>query len=278
MPGGRADCSGATCLARSATGPHLSLDCVPGTFCLLTGVPGTEFTDGSAMPTGGARHVRHVERVFGRVGWVNAVVELSRLAPVADRCLPVHPALAGLFPDGGLRRGSIVGCSGPAAMSLALALAAQSATAGSWVAAVGVPALGLEAAAELGVPLERLVVVTAQRTADWAERLAAAADGFEILITTVPPGAERAARRVRQRLQARGAVLLAIHPAGRVGCDAEVTTLDSRWVGLGDGHGALLGRRVTARSGGRRVPRPVTTTVWLPSPDGGVAGVDAAEV
>ena len=207
------------------------------------------------------------------------VTTLARLAPVGDRNLPVHAALAGLFPDAGLRRGSVVGCSGPAATSLMLALAAAPAAAGSWVAAVGLPALGIEAAAQLGVPLERLVLVDAGHgPSEWAERLAAAADGFEILITTVPPGAERAARRVRQRLQARGAVLLAIHPAGRVGCDAEVTTLDSRWVGLGDGHGALLGRRVTARSGGRRVPRPVTTTVWLPSPDGGVAGVDAAEV
>ena len=45
------------------------------------------------------------------------------------------------------------------ATSLALAVAAEATAAGAWLAVVDVPWLGVEAAAELGVPLERLVRV-----------------------------------------------------------------------------------------------------------------------
>ncbi|MGH9177562.1 MAG: hypothetical protein ACRD0N_03275, partial [Acidimicrobiales bacterium] len=71
----------------------------------------------------------------------------GRVQPVAlagERLLPVHPALAGLLPGGGLRRGSTVAVAG--STSLALALVAGPSGAGSWCAAVGVPSLGLVAA------------------------------------------------------------------------------------------------------------------------------------
>src|SRR5690606_14054535 len=90
----------------------------------------------------------------------------ERVRPVdlaRDRRLPVLPAFEGLLPGAGLRRGATVavgarpGVTG--ATSLALALAAGASQAGSWVAAVGLGSLGLVAAAELGVSLERLVLV-----------------------------------------------------------------------------------------------------------------------
>lgn len=196
---------------------------------------------------------------------------LARLVPAADRCLPVDPVLADLLPEGGLRRGHVVACSGPAATSLALAVVARAATHGSWVAAVGVPTLGVEAAAELGVPLERLVLVDGGHTpSDWAERLAAAADGFELLLTVAPRGAERVARRVRQRVMAKGGVLVTIG-SGALRSDVEFATAGCRWEGLGRGHGALIGRRLTVECHGRRVPRPRTADVWLPGPGGGIA-------
>jgi hypothetical protein len=199
---------------------------------------------------------------------------LAELAPARDRCIAVDPVLAGLLPDGGLRRGHVVGCAGSAATSLALTLVARAAVNGAWVAAVGMPTLGVEAAAELGVPLERLVLVDSGRSpAEWAERLAAAADGFELLLTTPPRGAERAARRVRQRLQARGAVLVTVG-ADALGCDVELHTTGGTWEGLGAGHGALIGLRLTVECTGRRVPRPRAAQVWLPGPDGRLAGTD----
>ncbi len=200
-------------------------------------------------------------------------VALAELAPAHDRCLPVAAALIDLFPERGLRRGHVIACTGPAATSLALALVATPAAAGAWVAAVGLPGLGVEAAAELGVPLERFVLVSAAASpAQWAERVAAAADGFELVLTAPPRGAERAGRQVRQRVQARGAVLVTVGSGATFGSDVELDTTECRWSGLGAGHGCLLGRRLTVTASGRRVPRPRTAGLWLPSPDGTLAG------
>ena len=76
-----------------------------------------------------------------------------------QRTLPVADPFVPLLPDGALARGRAVSCRGIAATSLAVALAAEATTAGAWLAVVDVPWLGVEAAAELGVPLERLVRV-----------------------------------------------------------------------------------------------------------------------
>src|SRR3954469_25369426 len=99
-----------------------------------------------------------------------ALAELVQPAGGADefgvhRVLPVLPELSGLLPSRGLRRGSTVavatGQSAPASggTSLLLALLAAASRSGSWCAVVGVPALGVLAAAESGVVLDRLVLV-----------------------------------------------------------------------------------------------------------------------
>lgn len=184
-----------------------------------------------------------------------------------------------MLPDAGLVRGWIVGCTGPAAMSLALALSSRMVATGSWLAAVGVPMLGVESAAELGVPLSRLVMVaTDGRPTTWAERVAVAADGFDLILTQPPSGAERVVRKVRQRLQARGVVLLAVGPTTPgVSCDIEFTTIAVDWAGLGDGHGSLKGRLARVRVGGRRLPRAVECDLWLPAPHGRVDVVDPVD-
>lgn len=184
-----------------------------------------------------------------------------------------------MLPDAGLVRGRVVGCAGPAAVSMALALAARATTTGSWLAAIGVPVLGVEAVAEFGVPLERLVVVeTDGRPGAWAERVGAAADGFDLVLTRPPTGAERVLRKVRQRLQAHGVVLLAVGPSTPgLACDIEFTTTAVEWAGLGSGHGSLAARRAHVRVGGRRMPRPVERELWLPGRCGGVHAVDQGE-
>lgn len=181
-----------------------------------------------------------------------------------------------MLPDAGLVRGRIVGCVGPAAMSLALALASRAGVTGSWTAVVGVPMLGVEAAVEMGIPLDRLVAIDVDGgPTAWAERVGAAADGFDLIITRPPAGAARAERKVRQRLQARGVVMLAVDPTSpSVSCDLEFSTSRVDWVGLGQGFGSLRARRATVRLTGRRVPRPVERELWLPGRDGGAALVD----
>jgi RecA/RadA recombinase len=187
---------------------------------------------------------------------------------VRQRCLPVHDVLADLLPDGGLPRGRILGCGGVAAWSLALALVARAAAAGSWMAVVGAPTLGIEAIAEHGIALERVVYVDADRSS-WAERVAAAADGFDLIVTVAPAGAERVVRRVRQRLQVGGAVIVAVDSGTpTVGCDLDFSTGSPMWLGLGHGHGHLQARRARVRVAGRRMPRSVERELLLPGPDG----------
>lgn len=209
-----------------------------------------------------------------------SLTSLAAAAPARDRCVPVDEAFASWLPDAGLVRGRVVGCSGPSAISLAMALASRAVTAGSWLAVVGVPVLGVEAAEELGVPLSRLVAVDVDGSPSaWAERVAAAADGFDLIVTRPPRGAMRAERKVRQRLQARGVVLLVVGPfSPSVSCDLELTTTRVDWVGIGQGFGSLRARRATVRLSGRRVPRPVDRELWLPHPDGGVRPVGPISV
>jgi hypothetical protein len=73
--------------------------------------------------------------------------------PTAAGSLPVSPALSELLPGGALRRGSTVSVVGSTA--LILALLAEATQQGSWAAITGMPELGVVAAAELGVDLER---------------------------------------------------------------------------------------------------------------------------
>ena len=86
----------------------------------------------------------------------------DRVAPVSmarERVLPVAERVTELFSEGGLVRGRVLSCRGMAATSASLALVAAAVAAGSWLAVIDVPTLGLDAASELGVPLERIVAI-----------------------------------------------------------------------------------------------------------------------
>src|ERR1700721_2560798 len=87
-----------------------------------------------------------------------AITPLSALTrgPV----LPIHPALSALLPEHGVRRGSVIAVRGSGgASSLLLALLAPPLAEGSWAAVVGLPELGFEAAAGIGMHLERVVII-----------------------------------------------------------------------------------------------------------------------
>lgn len=197
-----------------------------------------------------------------------------------ERTLPVHEALAPLLPDGALVRGRSFGCEGVTATSLALALAAEATAGGAWLGVVDVPWLGVEAAAELGVPLERLVRVdpgaarAGDRAAAWAELLAAVLDGFDLVITRVPARTNAGVvRRVQTRMQSRGSVVIVVGVAGAWSPDVTLRTTQANWEGVADGHGYLRARRVAIETTGRRVPRPRRAELWLPGPGGALAPV-----
>jgi hypothetical protein len=192
----------------------------------------------------------------------------ARVAPLAlarERTLPVSDAFAELFPERGLVRGHTIACSGPAATSLALALVAPAVAAGSWLATIDVPTIGLDAASEFGVALERVVAVDTsgrsgtsgpadERAARWPDIVAAAADGFDLLIARVPAGVSASAmRKVATRLRQRDVVMLVLGDPGALSCDGVLDAGDAEWSGLGDGHGHLRRRRLVVEASGRRL-------------------------
>ncbi|MGH1565817.1 hypothetical protein [Mumia sp. DW29H23] len=191
--------------------------------------------------------------------------------PVRDR-LPTLPALAQVVP-GGLLRGAAYEVSD--SLALALALAAGPSSEGAWCAVVGVPEMGAEAAAGLGVALERTILVPAPGE-HWQHVVSTLADVTDAIVVR-PPARVRDvdAQRIAARLRQHGTTVVALtahagawpRPAGRL----EVT--ESSWTGMGDGHGHLRRRHVTVTATGRW-GRPHRTRLWL---DAAVEAVAAVE-
>ncbi|MCU1453956.1 MAG: hypothetical protein JWN46_2102 [Acidimicrobiales bacterium] len=201
----------------------------------------------------------------------------------SERVLPAPAALAPLLPDGGLRRGSTVATGGSGATLLALALAGAPTASGSWVAVVGMPALGLLAGSELGLVLERVVLVDEPDPQAWPTVVAALLDAFEVVVVRptrrIGPSEQR---RLLARARDRGAVL--VRAGGRPDAWAEapdlrVAVVASAWLGLGPGHGHLQARRATVEVTGRRAAaRPRRADLWLPGPDGRLAPLESPSV
>lgn len=190
------------------------------------------------------------------------------------RSLPVCGALEPLLGNGVLRGGVVVACEGPAAVSLAMATASAASMAGSWTAVIGFPDIGLAAAAEAGMALERLVRIGPADAADtaavpWPEVLAAAVDGFEVLIVgpllARLPGA--VVRRVLARAATRHVVVVAVD-APAFGADLVLGTTEVAWQGIDAGHGVASGRRAAVCVSGRRMPRERRASLMLPSAAG----------
>ena len=191
-----------------------------------------------------------------------------------DRPLPVLPALEPLFPTGGLRRGSAVAVRGSA--SLLLALLAGPSRRGAWCGVVGLPGLGLAAAAEAGVALERLALVP-DPGRDWTAVAAALLDAMEVVVVA-PRGRvpDADVRRLAARARQRGAVLVPFGPVPWPGAELRLSLVDGVWEGLGDGSGRLRSRRVVVRGDGRgSAARGHELALWLPAPDGEIRAVPA---
>lgn len=199
------------------------------------------------------------------------------------RILPVLPELSALLPGRGLRRGSTVavvaGRPAPGGgTSLVLALLAAASRSGSWCAVVGVPAVGLLAAAEVGIALDRLALVP-NPGPEWPTVVAALIDGVDVVVTAVPGAvAASVASRLAARARQRGSVLM---PYGRWdGADVTLQVTRARWEGLGQGRGRLRRREVTIAARGRGpAARGREIKVWMPAAsDGFTAAVAGTPV
>ncbi|HEX5594511.1 MAG TPA: hypothetical protein VFX61_00585 [Micromonosporaceae bacterium] len=207
--------------------------------------------------------------VIGSAALARLVRPASEPDPAgAHRVLPVLPELAGLLPSLGLRRGATVAvaASRPAYRgdtSLVLALLAEASRSGSWCAVVGVPDLGVVAATEVGIALERLALVP-DPGPEWASVVAALIDGVDVVVTAVPTAVSASvASRLAARARQRGCVLV---PYGRWdGADVTLRVVRGGWDGLGQGRGRLRRREVTICARGRgAAARPKEIRVWLP--------------
>ncbi len=227
---------------------------------------------------------------------------VSPLVPriASEEVLQVHPVLAGLFPEGGIRRGSVVVVTGASgSTSLVYALLAHPVEAGSWAALIGVPAVGIESAAGFGIRLDHLVLVP-RPGRSWLEVTATLLDALDLVVLCPPgstwpssppsltslrsfqgmqgslgtPGRCRPAdaRRLASRARQSGSVLVVgEHWPEPPDLRLEVET--EGWEGLSAGVGTLVRRRVTIRSSGRRAAaRERHATAWLPGPDGALRG------
>lgn len=206
----------------------------------------------------------------------DAVGEVRRLRAQLDRVqrprmdpavLPTHPSLAELLPGGGLRSGAAYSI-GPSS-SLLLSLMARPSREGAWCAAVGMPELGAEAAAALGVVLERLVLVP-DPGSRWLGVVATLAEVMPV-VAVRPTGrvAEAEASRFMARLRDRGATLLVqgVWPQ----TEASLQLGEPEWTGLGEGHGHLSSRAVTVTVQSRRSPVPRHARMLLPDQEGALA-------
>jgi hypothetical protein len=174
--------------------------------------------------------------------------------------LPVPGQLAEVLPDG-LRRGATTVVLG--STSLVLTLLAHACSGGAWAAVVGQPTIGLLAAAQAGVALDRLALVP-RPGADPAAVLAALIDGLDVVVVG-PEVALRDAdrRRLSARARERGAVLLPT--VAWTGANAVLSVEQARWTGVGAGDGRLRTHSLrVARTGRGSAAVPHVVEVTLP--------------
>ena len=221
---------------------------------------------------------------------------LSETPLARERLLPVHQALAPLFGLASgdpaplaLTRGHTVACVGSAAMSCALAVLVAPTQTGSWAGVVGLPSCGVQAAADLGVSLERTVFVAdptsgsraSSQQADAAAVLSALVDGVDVLLLAhhvVNSLSPSLLRRLQTRVQSRGGILVVVNETNSstssLSADIRLTATTEQWQGVGSGHGHLQRRRVLLQLDGRRRARTSAHSVWLPDHRGQLSSVE----
>lgn len=185
---------------------------------------------GAPLPANAAQRLAQARAALAAVQ-VRVGVDGAGTVPQA---LPVGENVSQLFP-GGLSRGTVASVRG--STSLILALAAEASNEGSWLAILGMPQVGVLAAARRGIVLERLALVP-QPGIQAAEAVAACVEGMDlVLVGKDLPLSDAQRRRTTARVRERGAVLLTAGswPTARVDLVVEA----HRWVGLGAGDGRL---------------------------------------
>ncbi len=204
----------------------------------------------------------------------------QRIRPLVlarDELLPVAPGFAELLGMPGLRRGStlsIVADGACGTTSVALGLIAEASLLGAWCAAVGMEDLGLVAAEELGVALDRLVLVPRPEKR-FATVVAALLDGCDVVLAAAPELAPADRRRLSVRARECRSVLVVLtgsQAAAAVvsrpwpdGIDVRFSVRKGAFAGLGAGSGRVCSHQVDVVATRRAAsPRERRGSLWLP--------------
>lgn len=185
-----------------------------------------------------------------------------------DALLPLDPAFSSLLPEEGLLTGTAYTVS--PSPSLVLALLSAASRKGHWSAVVGMPTLGVEAAAAFGIDLSRLILVP-EPAERWLAATSALAEVVPLIV--VQPGSrarDADVSRLNARLRDRGCTLLVAESSAGEWPQSEgsIRIDDPHWHGLGAGWGLLSDCTVTVTARTRRAPMPSRVQVRLPGSRG----------
>jgi hypothetical protein len=168
-------------------------------------------------------------------------------ASAAERVLPVRADLAGLLPLGGFRRGTVAEISHGGLLYAALVDAMAE---GAWAAIVGAPLLGVAAAADHGIAMERLAIVDTPPLDQAAAVLAALVDAIDVVVVGSIELRASDARRLSARLRERNGVLISMGTWPEA-AELKLDVTEATWVGIERGHGHLQGWDLEVRVTGR---------------------------
>jgi hypothetical protein len=107
-----------------------------------------------------------------------------------------------------------------------------------------------------------------------------ALEAFDVVLAWPVRGVSSGeARRLTSLSRERDSVLLLCGGGWPERPDLRLEAIRSEWLGLGDGHGRLLARRLHVRIQGRgSASLPRYRALWLPGPDGAIAPAPDAEI
>jgi hypothetical protein len=166
-----------------------------------------------------------------------------------------------------LRRGAIVAVEGEVACySLAATLLAGVSAEGGWCGIVGLPSFGFAGARGLGLETDSMIAVE-DPGSRWADVVGAVIEAVDVVLVRPPEHVSgRLARRLATKARESRCTLVTLGPVWE-GSDVRVSAIRQEWFGLGQGHGHLRSRRVTAVASSRP---GAEVDLWLPAEEGGV--------
>lgn len=162
-----------------------------------------------------------------------------------------EPALAGL--DEVVRRLRSGAAHSIESRSLALACLGAAMPRGAWGAIVGMPDLGIEAARDLGVPMDRIALVP-HPGRSWLDVVASLAEAMPVVLA-VSPGrvSPTEAARLAARLRQASSTLLVEGPWPNA--TTVVRQVRAEWEGLADGDGRIAAGSLVVEAASGGAPR-----------------------